>query len=85
MLSVIRVEAGVVGINYMWLPTWVGLNSVLLKDLENYVKQKALNKALTEDTLRELHGHVTEYLCQRFPKIRGLKTCLDAIEVVDYE
>jgi len=82
MLAVVRVARGVVEVNYMWLPSWIGLNTQLLADVGKHMQGKAQGKVLNEDTMKALHMEVVEYLCARFPTVEGLYEYLNGLRAV---
>jgi len=69
----------------MWLPAWIGLNPVVMKELGDALKQKVEGKELSEDVLDEVHGMVVEWLAGRFAAVKGLKEHLDHLSEVDIE
>ena len=79
MRAVAHVDQGVVEVNYMWLPTWIGLNSNLLTEIGKHMQDKAVGKELNDDTLNELHDAVVDFLCEKHPGIDGLKDHLDGL------
>ena len=85
MRTVVRVDRGVLEVNYMWLPSWIGMNSVLMKELGEYMRSKAEGKELNTDTLDELDLEVRNFLCQRFPTIEGLDRYLNGLIHVKYD
>jgi hypothetical protein len=79
MLAVVRTAPGVVEVNYMWLPAWIGMNSALLREVEAHVRDRAVGQALTDETLQWLHHEVVSFLCARFPVISGLESYLNGL------
>jgi len=79
MLLVYPVEDGVVELAYMWLPTWIGMNPVLKKEVEMHMTAIFTGKGAT---LEEMHVAVIDYLCTRFTEIHGLRSYLEAVEKV---
>jgi hypothetical protein len=55
VLAVIKAAPGVVELNYMWLPTWIGLNSALLQEIGDHLRAHAIGRELDEHTLLDLH------------------------------
>lgn len=82
MLAVVHSEHGVVEVNYMWLPSWLGMNSVLMKELGEHLRGKAEGKELSQSTLLELHYELLRYLDEKFPDIKGLSACLQGLQNV---
>jgi hypothetical protein len=77
------IDGNVVELNYMWLPTWIGQNAKLKKEIEEALKSKIVGKDLSEDTLNEVHEMVLQYLVDRFPAIRGLYDYLDGLKFIE--
>lgn len=82
MLLVERTGPGAVGLNYMWLPTWIGLNAELIRDIEKAVSARVVGRELTEATLKTAHQAVLDYLVGRFPEQEGLFDYLDGIKYI---
>jgi hypothetical protein len=74
-------EPGVVELNFMWLPTFVGMNTILKKEIEAQVAPKLEGKPLTDDTLDYAHELIVDIILKKFP-FPGLKDYLDAMKFV---
>lgn len=83
MRLVVRTGPGTVGLNYMWMPTWVGMNAALLKEIEVHLQPVLMGKALTEETLQLAHESVLNFLAERFSEIPGLLDYIDGIKFVE--
>lgn len=84
MLAVVRTAPGVIEVNYLWLPTWIGMNAALMRDVEAHMKaHTVLGQPLNEETLRGLHNEVVLYLSARFPGLTGLGQYLNGLATVD--
>ncbi len=83
MRSIILAEGGVVELNYMWLPTFIGMNAVLKKEMETELQPSVLGIPLTEQGLDEIHQKVVEYLVKKFPDAKGLELYLDSLKFVE--
>lgn len=79
MLLVEELEPGVHELLYMWLPTWVGMNVVLLQEVEVHVREHFVGKAAT---LSDVHNEVIQFLVNKFPEVQGLREYLSAVEQV---
>jgi len=77
-----RTGPGQLGLNYMWLPTWIGMNTQLLKELETAISSHIVGKPLDEDTLDAAHYLILDELERRFPNNAGLREYLDGIKFV---
>jgi len=82
MKLVVATEPGVVELNFMWLPTWLGLNSQLKKELEAELQPLLVGQALTEELLQQAHDYILAYLVKRHPEMEGLRDYLDALKFV---
>lgn len=82
MRLVVATEPGVVELNFMWLPTWLGINAQLKKDLEVELEPFLVGKELTEELLEEAHQMTIAFLLRRHSHFNGLRDYLDAIKFV---
>ena len=82
MRLVDRSGPGAVGLNWMWLPTWIGMNALLVREIENAVADSVVGKDLTEETLQYAHEQVMNFLLSKFPEIEGLFEYLDGLKYV---
>ncbi len=78
-----RTGPGTVGLNYMWLPTWVGFNAALIKELEEHAAPLLMGRELTDETLEQAGDAVIEYLSKKFPHISGIFEYLDGLKYVE--
>lgn len=81
MRCVQLVDEGVLELNYMWLPTWIGQNSTLKKEIEVVLKGKILGRPATEEVLDEAAALVVSYLSNKY-QIEGLFDYLDGLKFV---
>ena len=77
MLLVHETDPGVFELNWMWLPTWLGMNAAVKRELEAYVKKECVGKPMT---LHDLHMVVVRWLAGKHPEIQGLKEHLLSLE-----
>jgi hypothetical protein len=73
---------GQIGLNYAWLPTWLGMNVDALRALEVALKDKAVGRPVTEEVLDELHDQLMEVIETKYATIEGLRDYLDGIKFV---
>lgn len=77
---------GTIDVNWMWLPTWIGQNPVLMKELEDSCKSMLVGQfgtATIDDAMLDaLQGHVIDFFQSKFSSIHGLGSYLGAIENV---
>lgn len=77
MLLVNQTSPGHFELNYMWLPTWLGMNAERKRQVEEHICAVFVGK---EATPEDLHREVIDHLCQQFPLIDGLSAYLHAVE-----
>lgn len=82
MRVVHRTEPGVVELNFMWLPVWIGMNQQLTRELGEELKKHFVGKELTDRTLDELSELIIDYLEERYPHLEGLRDYLDGLKFV---
>lgn len=82
MRFVVVTQPGVVEFNYMWAPTFIGMNSVMRKEIEKKVAPLLEGKPATDEVLDAAHDKIVELLCEKF-QIPGLKDYLDAIKFIE--
>jgi hypothetical protein len=76
------VDGKIVELNYMWLPTWIGQNAKLKKEMEEHIGPKIVGWELTEQNLDKIHDMVLDYIVEKFP-IPGLFDYLDGLKFVN--
>lgn len=74
-------EPGVVELSYMWLPTFIGMNTVLKKEIETLVGPLLVGRPASDDVLDEAHELIVDFLVKKFP-FPGLRDYLDALKFV---
>lgn len=74
MLLVNRVKDGVYELNYMWLPTCIGMNVKLKQEMERELAVVAQGK-----TPEEVSDLVLGWLCERVP-VEGLRDYIDGMK-----
>lgn len=78
----IAAHGATIELNTMWLPTWIGLNAALIKQLEAELQPLVVGRELTEKTLDEVNALVLEHLTEKF-KVPGLFKYLDALKFIE--
>lgn len=76
---------GEVGLNYMWLPTWIGMNVALIKEIEEHLAPFLVGQPLTEEVLDRAGDVVIQYLTAKFPSIGGIFEYLDGLKYVEID
>jgi hypothetical protein len=72
---------GVVEVNFMWLPTFIGQNPVVMKEMHTALSKEFVKEQLTEEMMWAMHHKIISWLEARFP-FEGIGKYLHAIEEV---
>ena len=83
MRAVVHVDHGVLELNYMWLPTAIGMNSLLKQEIEKTLAEKLQGLPLDDAGLDKAHDVVVEFLESKFPDIQGLGRFLDGMKYIE--
>lgn len=81
MRSVVLTEPGVLELNWMWLPTWVGMNSSLKKEIEEHVSKLSEGKVVSDRLLSELSYEVNKVIAKK-AAADGVADYLDGLKFV---
>jgi hypothetical protein len=73
---------GRVEINFLWLPTWLGINKAAKESIEAELKDSVVGRTATEDTLDLVNDEVIDLLAKRYPTIEGLRDYLDGLKFI---
>lgn len=79
MRAVVATEPGVVELNWLWLPTMIGMNAELKVRLEKKLAPQIQGLPITEESLDHIHNVVIDALCEEFHYVKGLKEYLQAL------
>ena len=82
MRLVVVPEPGVTELAWMWMPSFIGMNTALKREIEEEVSKLLVGKPATDDVLDAAHDKVIEVVCKKFP-LPGLKDYLDALKFVE--
>lgn len=82
MRVVVVTDPGVLELNFMWLPTWIGINGELKKEIEGALSDMLVGKAMTTPVLDEANDLVIQYLVKKFHNVVGLSDYLDGLKFV---
>jgi len=77
-----RSDVGQVDLQFMWLPTFLGMDSHLKSSLESELTPKLVGRDLDDATLDWAHEWVVTWICARYPALTGLRHYLDSIKFV---
>lgn len=83
MKIVVRTGPGAVGLNYMWLPTFVGMNTALVREIEEHVAPHLVGKELTDEVLDAAGEAAVDYLVKKFPSVSGIFEYLEGLKYVE--
>jgi hypothetical protein len=74
-------------INWMMLPSFIGMNSILLKELQNILAEKYFNQdaGVTSDILHPMNVDARAFFLSKFPALVGLCAVFDALEALHVE
>jgi hypothetical protein len=77
-----EVAEGYLEVNWMWLPTFIGQNNNLLRELDKALEKKFTPPLiLTDELLLSIHKYVIEWVDGKIG-IKGLSEYLKAVEEV---
>lgn len=82
MRLVLRTEPGVIELNWIWLPTWIGMNLQLTRELNEELSKQIVGRELTEETFDDIEELIMSYLDERYPHLEGLRDYLDGLKFV---
>lgn len=83
MRVVTYIGDGVLELNYMWLPTAIGMNSVLKQEIEKSLSSELKGLPLDDAGLDKAHQIVVDFLVAKFPEVEGLDLFLDAMKYLE--
>jgi len=81
MKVVVATDEGTVSFNYTWLPTWVGMNDILLAELAEQLLAEFAGEQMTEAVMHAMNERAKTLLVERL-KMPTLMHLLDALERV---
>lgn len=67
MRAVVDVGDGELELNYLWLPTVVGMNANLKRSMEKELSEQLRNVPMDEAGLDKAHDLVVDYIAKKFP------------------
>lgn len=71
-----------VELNYMWLPTFLGVDTSLKQHIEEEVSPLLVGKDMSDETLDAAHEAVIDIIEKKYPGLEGLRDYLDAVKFV---
>ena len=82
MRTVVFTDPGVLELNWMWLPTWIGMNSKMKQEIEREVAPMVEGQALTDKDLDRINARVIEIITSKIP-FKGVEDYLDGLKFID--
>jgi len=82
MRAVVQTEPGVLELNFMWLPTWLGMNTHLKAEIEAALQDKLVGQPMDDATMDWAHEQVVLFLEEKFPHLGGLRDFLDSLKFI---
>lgn len=82
MKLVVRARDGKLELNWMFLPTFLGMSSITKTQVEQMLEKRFDGRTINETLAREMHNAVVDFLCEKNP-IPGLRKYLLAIEHIE--
>jgi hypothetical protein len=82
MHAVVMTEAGVLELNWTWLPTWIGMNAKLKKEIEDVLKSKVVGLTNSEEDLCKIDEMVFDLVDKKATHVTGLRDYLDGLKFV---
>lgn len=82
MRTIIHEGNGIITLNYMWLPTWLGMNSVAKKQIESKLAETFKGRYITDEELDKMDAEVIDVIVGMFKGFTGLKDYLDGLKFV---
>lgn len=83
MHTIVATGPGQVELNYMWLPTCIGMNSVLKTEMEKELANQIVGLNLDEEGLDKADQIVVAFLEKKFPNVKGLALYIDALKFIE--
>lgn len=82
MRLIVQTGPGTVELNYMWLPTWIGMNTSVKQEIEEAISPMLVGKDMSDETLEAAHEAVIDFLDKKYKGLDGLRDYLDALKFV---
>lgn len=86
MRLVVETDPGVVELNWVWLPTWLGQNPTFKKNVEAHINKWLQEHGVvttTPENLDLMHAEVLRFILDTFPSPLGLGDFLEGLKFVD--
>jgi hypothetical protein len=81
MRTVVMTDPGVLEVNWAWLPTWVGMNQQLIKQIEQELAPLVEGQFVTEEILDQASEKVIELIAKECP-LEGVRDYLDGLKFI---
>lgn len=73
---------GQLELNFMWMPTWLGINKAAKEAIEAELKSKVAGLPATDENLDAINDMVLEVLALKYDRVEGLRDYLDGLKFV---
>jgi hypothetical protein len=80
---VVPTDRGVLELNWMWLPTWIGMNNHIKMELEGLLSKELVGLPVTEETLDRGSELVIKYLEAKYAHLKGLREFFDGLKFIE--
>lgn len=81
MRFIVATAPGTIELNYMWLPSFIGMDSNFKRYIEEKLSPELVGKELSDETLDWANERVMDLICERY-KFEGFRDYLDSIKFV---
>lgn len=82
MRVIVQTGPGELELNYMMLPTFIGMNTLLKKELEAKFKVQFEGQPMTDEFLDRAHDLIIDFLVEKFAALKGLREYLDGVKYI---
>lgn len=83
MRAVIAVEDGILELNFMWLPSCMGMNTVFQEAAVAHLSEQFVGRTLDDAALDEAHRSFVEFAQTCFPTFQNLDVYLNGLLQVE--
>ncbi len=82
LVTITETNPVTVAFNFMWAPTFIGMDNALKKELEARIGPELVGKEMSDTVLDAAHDKIVAIILERYSAIEGLRDYLDAIKFV---
>lgn len=81
MRAVILTDPGTLELNWMWLPTWIGMNTRLKQEIEREIAPLVEGREITDQDLDQINNEVIRLILKHCP-LEGVGDYLDGLKFI---